>query len=158
LTVEPFRYAASRSNDRWTGRISSKSIAATWPLTPKKFRLVGSMKFALARRSAFGNEKPRSITPLTTLNIVVTPQIPRARTTMASVENDRSLRRTRKPMRRSWTSASGCIETLDERGGRRVPPPRDKSAPTEDTDVPGGHGSQVRRTRFPDRYGSASSS
>ena len=44
------------------------------------------MKFALASRSAFGNEKPRSITPLTTLNIVVTPQMPSASTTTARAQ------------------------------------------------------------------------
>ena len=72
-----------------------------WPLTPKKFALDGSMKFALARRSAVGNEKPRSITPLTTLNIVVTPQMPSASTMTARAQNDFSLMRTRRPIRRS---------------------------------------------------------
>jgi hypothetical protein len=61
--------------------------------------LDGSTKFALASRSAFGNENPRSMAPLTTLNIVVTPQMPSAITTMARIENARSLRSTRKPMR-----------------------------------------------------------
>jgi hypothetical protein len=82
----------------------------TWPLTPKKFALLGSTKFALARRSAFGNENPRSITPLTTPNMDVTPQMPRARTTMARMENERSLRRTRRPMRISWATVSDSME------------------------------------------------
>ena len=38
------------------------------------------MKLTLISRSALGNENPRSITPLTTLNIVVTPQMPSAST------------------------------------------------------------------------------
>jgi hypothetical protein len=59
------------------------------------------MKFAPASRSAFGNEKPRSSAPLTTLNMVVTAQMPSASTNTASAENPRSLRSTRKPMRTS---------------------------------------------------------
>ena len=74
LTVDPFRYAASVSKDCCCGQQSPRSPSReTWPFTPKKFALVGSMKFRLASRSLFGNENPRSITPLTTLNIVVTP-------------------------------------------------------------------------------------
>ena len=72
------------------------------------------MKFALARRSAVGNEKPRSITPFTTLNIVVTPQIPRASTMTARAQNDFSLMRTRTPIRRSWPKVSATIVGLDD--------------------------------------------
>ena len=64
------------------------------------------MKFALTSRSAFGNAKPRSITPLTTLNIVVTPQMPSASTMTASAQKDFSLSRTRNPMRRSRRNVS----------------------------------------------------
>src|SRR5687767_4435158 len=56
------------------------------------------MKFRLTSRSPLGNENPRSITPFTTLNIVVTPLIPRARTTTASAQNVFSLNRTRRPI------------------------------------------------------------
>jgi hypothetical protein len=58
--------------------------------------------------------------PLTTLNIVVTPQMPSASTTMARKENARSLRSTRKPMRTSWPIV-GSIKTLDEGRQRTVP-------------------------------------
>src|SRR5690242_6689736 len=75
------------------------------------------MKLALASRSAFGNPKPRSITPLTTLNIVVTPQMPRARTTTASAQNARSFTSTRAPTRRSRRRVSATIWRLDD-GGR----------------------------------------
>ena len=64
-------------------------------------------KLALASRSAVGNEKPRSITPLTTLNIVVTPQMPRASTMTARAQKDRSLMRMRRPMRMSRRNVSG---------------------------------------------------
>src|SRR5262245_41339070 len=70
------------------------------------------MKFALARRSLFGNEKPRRIAPLTTLNIVVTPQMPSARTMIASAEKARSLRRTRRPIRISCRKVSESIVRL----------------------------------------------
>src|SRR5262245_48380655 len=75
------------------------------------------MKFTLARRSAFGNEKPRNIAPFTTANIVVTPQMPSASTRIARLEKDRSFRKTRKPMRRSWAKVSGCILGLRLDGG-----------------------------------------
>src|SRR5437867_12382876 len=106
LTVEPFRYAAMSSKDRCFGRSSSKSIADTWPFWPKKFRLVGSTKLTLTNRAEFGNENPRSITPFTTLNVVVTPQMPRASTVTASAQNPFSRRSTRSPTRRSWTKSS----------------------------------------------------
>ena len=77
-----------------------------WPFAPKKFAVDGSMKFTLASRLAFGNENPRSITPLTTLNIVVTPQMPRARTVTASAQKDFSFTSTRRPMRRSRATPS----------------------------------------------------
>ena len=70
-------------------------------MTPKNVALVGSMKFRLTSLSAVGNENPRSITPLTTLNIVVTPAMPSARTMTASAQKLFSLIRTRRPMRRS---------------------------------------------------------
>ena len=67
------------------------------------------MKLTSARRSAFGNEKPRSMTPLTTLNIVVTPQMPSASTKIASAQNAFSLTRTRKPMRISRAVSSATM-------------------------------------------------
>jgi hypothetical protein len=97
-------------------------MALIWPLTPKKFALVGSTKFALARRSAFGNENPRSIVPFTTLNMVVTPQIPSANTTMARVEKARSLRRTRNPMRTSCTKVSSDMVLKLDEGPRALVP------------------------------------
>src|SRR3989442_11720891 len=96
-------YAAMSSKDCCFGRTSSKSIGDTWPFCPKKPLLVGSMKLTLTIRAAFGNENPRSMMPFTTLNIVVTPQIPRARTMTASAQKPFSRRRTRRPTRRSWT-------------------------------------------------------
>src|SRR5215813_10085542 len=96
-------YAAMSSNDFCFGRTSSKSIGDTWPFCPKKFLLVGSMKETLTIRAEFGNENPRIMIPFTTLNMVVTPQIPSASTTIASAQNPFSRRRTRKPTRRSWT-------------------------------------------------------
>src|SRR6266581_2534769 len=94
---------AMSSNDCCFGRTSSKSIGDTWPFCPKKPLLVGSMKLTLTIRAEFGNENPRSMIPFTTLNIVVTPQIPSASTTTASAQNPFSRRRTRKPTRMSWT-------------------------------------------------------
>jgi hypothetical protein len=44
------------------------------------------MNLIVARRSLLANEKPRSIAPSTTLNIVVTPQMPSARTITASAQ------------------------------------------------------------------------
>ena len=88
FTVEPFRYDAISSNDCCWGTSSSKSIDVMRPLAPNTLAVDGSMKFALASRAAFGKEKPRSITPLTTLNIVVTPQMPSASTRTASAQND----------------------------------------------------------------------
>src|SRR3989338_2178789 len=96
-------YAAMSSKDCCFGRTSSKSIGDTWPFWPKKLLLVGSMKLTLTSRAEFGNENPRSITPFTTLNVVVTPQMPRASTTTASAQKPFSRRRTRSPTRRSWT-------------------------------------------------------
>src|SRR5262245_56802404 len=96
-------YADMSSKDCCFGRTSSKSIGDTWPFCPKKFLLVGSMKLTLTIREEFGNEKPRSITPLTTLNVVVTPQMPSARTVMDRAQKPFSLRRTRRPTRKSWT-------------------------------------------------------
>ena len=106
FTVDPFRYAAIISNDCCIGSSSLKSIAVICPFTPKNVAVVGSMKLALASRSAFGNEKPRNITPFTTLNIVVTPQMPSASTMVASAQNDFSLTSTRRPMRRSRSKVS----------------------------------------------------
>src|SRR2546427_6905227 len=102
-------YPAMSSKDRCFGRSSSKSIADTWPFWPKKFLLVGSMRLTLTSRAAFGNENPRSMIPFTTLNIVVTPQTPRARTVIASAQKPFSRRRTRSPTRRSWTNVSATI-------------------------------------------------
>src|SRR5881409_3159946 len=96
-------YAAMSSKDCCFGLTSSKSIGDTWPFCPKKFLLVGSMKLTLTSREVFGNENPRSITPFTTLNVVVTPQMPSANTTTAIAQKPFSRRRTRRPTRRSWT-------------------------------------------------------
>ena len=73
------------------------------------------MKFALARRSAVGKEKPRSITPFTTLNIVVTPQIPRA-STMTAERAERFFldENADAPIRRSWPKVSATIVGLDD--------------------------------------------
>src|SRR5262245_25976474 len=76
------------------------------------------MKLALTSRSAFGNAKPRSSTPLTTLNIVVTPQMPSARTTTARAQKARSFTSMRRPTRRSWRKVSATIVALDD-GCRR---------------------------------------
>src|SRR5688572_9801518 len=78
-------------------------MAETWPFCPKKFVLVGSTKLTLTSRAEFGNENPRSITPFTTLNVVVTPQMPSARTATAMAQKPFSRRRTRSPTLRSWT-------------------------------------------------------
>src|SRR5262245_58648719 len=67
------------------------------------------MKLALTSRSAVGNEKPLSITPLTKLNIVVTPQIPSAITNTESAQNDRSLTSTRNPIRMSRRNVSAIM-------------------------------------------------
>jgi hypothetical protein len=109
LTVEPFRYAATASKDFCCVSSSSKSIEEIWPLTPKNVALVGSMKFTFIKRLAFGNENPRSITPLTTLNIVVTPAMPSARTITARAQNPFSLIRTRRPILTSRNSVSASI-------------------------------------------------
>ena len=52
----------------------------------------------LASRPAFGNENPRSITPLTTLNIVATLAIPSASTITARAQKDFSLTSRRRPI------------------------------------------------------------
>src|SRR5438093_5614009 len=96
-------YAAMSSKDCCFGLTSSKSIGDTWPFCPKKFLLVGSMKLTLTIRAAFGKENPRSMIPFTTLNIVVTPQMPRARTMTDRAQKPFSRRRTRRPTRTSWT-------------------------------------------------------
>jgi len=80
--------------------------------------LVGSTKFRLARRGPFGNENPRSITPLTTLNIVVTPAMPSARTTTARAQKPFSLIRTRKPILISRISVWASMGSLFRRRGR----------------------------------------
>src|SRR5213594_1487724 len=103
LTVAPLMYAAMSSKDCCFGLTSSKSIGDTWPFCPKKFLLVGSMKLTLTIRAAFGKENPRSMIPFTTLNIVVTPQMPRARTMTDNAQKPFSRRRTRSPTRTSWT-------------------------------------------------------
>ena len=46
------------------------------------------MKLTPTSRLALGKLKPRSMTPFTTLNIVVTPQMPSASTTTARAQND----------------------------------------------------------------------
>src|SRR5581483_574766 len=81
------------------------------PLTPLKVAVDGSTKLTLASRSACGKSNPRSITPLTTLNIVVTPQIPSPSTMTASEQNARSLTSTRRPIRTSRRKRS--IAELD---------------------------------------------
>ncbi len=83
---------------------------STWPFAPNKFRLVGSTKLTLTNRATFGNENPCSITPFTTLNVVVTPQMPRARTVTAIARNPFSRRRRRNPTRRSWTRRSVTLD------------------------------------------------
>src|SRR2546422_6826214 len=92
-------YAAMSSKDCCFGLTSSKSIGDTWPFCPKKFLLVGSMKLTLTIRAAFGKENPRSMIPFTTLNIVVTPQMPRARTMTDNAQKPFSRRRDRKSTR-----------------------------------------------------------
>src|SRR6478609_5628168 len=91
------------------------------------FFWVTSITWMPARRSALGYENPRSMVPLMTLNIVVTPPMPRARTKTARRQKDFSLMRTRSPMRTSWRkpernmggSDEGLV-TSDERAAQRV--------------------------------------
>ena len=79
------------------------------------------MKLTLASRAAFGNEKPRSMTPFTTLNMVVTPPMPRARTMTARAQKAFSLTSTRSPMRRSrrTPSAPMILQDHTQRTGAR---------------------------------------
>src|SRR5438034_4346788 len=120
------------SKDCCFGRTSSKSIGDTWPFCPKKPLLVGSMKLTLTIRAEFGNENPRSMIPFTTLNIVVTPQIPSASTTTASAQSPFSRRRTRKPTRISWTRlvtigvAQGDHTMIASKSFREFQQPRNK--------------------------------
>src|SRR3954469_13104445 len=77
------------------------------------------MKLRLASRSALANENPRSITPFTTLNIVVTPAIPSARTITARAQKLFSLVRTRRPTLRSRRKISVAICVLNAQVGGR---------------------------------------
>jgi len=77
------------------------------------------MIWMLVSRAALGKEKPRSMTPLITLNWVVTAQMPRASTATASPANVFSLANTRKPMRTSWVKLSMNMGVTD-RGWLRL--------------------------------------
>ncbi len=137
FTVEPLRYDASISNECCWGTSSSKSIDVMRPLAPNTLAVDGSMKFALASRAAFGKEKPRSITPLTTPNIVVTPQMPSASTRTASAQNDFSFTRTRSPIRRSRRKVSAIRVTLEtvRRAGWRQGSPKRATTPVNQEPV-----------------------
>jgi hypothetical protein len=55
-------------------------------ITPMKVALDGSMKLTLISRVVLGKEKPRSMTPFTTLNMAVTLPMPRASAVTASAQ------------------------------------------------------------------------
>src|SRR5438067_533743 len=74
------------------------------------------MKRMPIRRSAVGNENPRSITPFTTLNCVVTAQMPSASTSTASAQKPFSLIKTRNPTRVSWRRESKSMGEDGEDG------------------------------------------
>src|SRR5205814_3564514 len=69
----------------------------------------GSIKPTLTSSSGCGNETPRSTIALTTANCVLAPPMPGARTRMARRQNDFSLKKIRRPSRRSWAKVSRII-------------------------------------------------
>ena len=128
FTVDPLRVPVISSNDFCCGCISSKSIAKNCWFTPKAVAVDGSVKATPTSRSAFGNEKPRSMMPFTTLNCVVTAQMPSASTKMASAQNAFSLTSTRAPIRTSWAMDSASIRSPNPAGAPTGAP---QTNPTE---------------------------
>src|SRR3977135_570697 len=70
----------------------------------------GSIRPTLTSCSGCGKENPRRTNALTMVNCVVTPAIPRARTSTANIQNDFSLKRMRRPTRTSWLKVSSIIK------------------------------------------------
>src|SRR6476646_5046333 len=66
----------------------------------------GSINPTLINCSGWGKENPRNTKAFTTVNCVVTPQMPSARTRTASKQNDFSLIKTRNPIRISCKNDS----------------------------------------------------
>src|SRR6267378_3045546 len=71
----------------------------------------GSISPTLINCSGCGNENPRNTIALTTVNCVVTPQMPSPSTSTARKQNDLSLNKTRRPTRTSCQNELNIIVT-----------------------------------------------